>query len=134
MRLGGRLSLVTLQRIAQRRHEYAALFGFALCRFHDAAAHGQERGRGGELPRFGGRRGGRQRAGADLAVLREAKAQATGQPLANTTLQRWDMANLTERVRQQGYAVDQETFRAYFPPQRSLEFVFAVAQRLFGVR
>ena len=134
MRLGGEANLKTLQRIAQRRHEYAALFGFGSYadftmrrRMVKNAAEG-----GAFLDSVAAAVSARERA--DLAVLREAKAQATGQLLANTTLQRWDLAYLTERVRQQRYAVDQEAFRAYFPPQRSLEFVFAVAQRLFGVR
>ena len=53
---------------------------------------------------------------------------------ATPPLQRWDVGYYTERVRQARYTVDQEQFRAYFPPQASVDFVFALAERLFGVR
>ncbi len=48
-------------------------------------------------------------------------------------LQRWDVGFYTERVRQARFAVDQEQFRAHFPPQASVDFVFELARRLFGV-
>jgi thimet oligopeptidase len=70
----------------------------------------------------------------DLAELRAAKAAHLGQPLEATRLDRWDTAFYTERVRKERYSVDQESFRQYFPPQESLQFVMKLAERLFGVR
>lgn len=134
MRQGGPANLQTLQRIAELRREYARLFGFDS--YADFALRRRMVGSEAQATRFLAEVDAAvaQREQADLGVLREAKARATGQPLAATTLQRWDLRHFTERVRQERYAVDQEAFRAHFPPQRSLEFVFALSQRLFGVR
>jgi thimet oligopeptidase len=57
-----------------------------------------------------------------------------GQPLAATDFQRWDLLYYTERVRKARYAVDQEAFRPYFPPQESLQFALRLVERLMGVR
>ena len=67
------------------------------------------------------------------AAAAERPSSAGRQP-ATPPLQRWDVGYYTERVRQARHAVDQEQFRAYFPPQASVDFVFALAARLFGVR
>lgn len=134
MRQGGEANLQTLQRIAELRRAYARLFGFDS--YADFTLRRRMVGSEAQATTFLAEVGAAvaQRERADLAVLREAKSRATGQPLAATTLQRWDLRHFTERVRQERHAVDQEAFRAHFPPQRSLEFVFALAQRLFGVR
>jgi len=70
----------------------------------------------------------------EIDALRQAKASHLGQPLADVSLARWDVAFYTERVRRERYAVDQEAFRAYFPPQASLQFALRVVERLMGVR
>lgn len=134
MGLGGAANLATLQRIAERRQSYAKLFGFDS--YADFVTRRRMVGSEAEASAFLASVGDavRERERADLAVLREAKARLAAQPLERTRVQRWDLAFLTEQVRHERFAVDQEAFRAYFPPQRSLGFVFAVAQRLFGVR
>lgn len=71
---------------------------------------------------------------ADLALLRQAKAQHLGRSLADVTVRRWDVPFYSERVRQQRFQVDAEKFRPYFPPQASLDFVMRVAERMFGIR
>ncbi len=70
----------------------------------------------------------------DVAELRDAKARHLGQPLEVTKLQRWDTMFYAERVRRDRYAVDDDAFRPYFPPQESLRFVMRVAEKMFGVR
>ena len=70
----------------------------------------------------------------DLAELRDAKARHLGQPLEVTRLQRWDTMFYSERLLKDRYAVDDEAFRPYFPPQESLRFVMRVAEKMFGVR
>jgi thimet oligopeptidase len=70
----------------------------------------------------------------DLAELRDAKARHLGQPLEVTRLQRWDTMFYSERLLKDKYAVDDEAFRQYFPPQESLRFVMRVAEKMFGVR
>jgi len=70
----------------------------------------------------------------DTAELRDAKARHLGQPLEVTRLQRWDTMFYAERLQRDRYAVDDEAFRQYFPPQESLRFVMRVAEKMFGVR
>ncbi len=70
----------------------------------------------------------------DTAELRDAKARHLGQPLEVTRLQRWDAMFYSERLLRDRYAVDDEAFRQYFPPQESLRFVMRVAEKMFGVR
>jgi thimet oligopeptidase len=70
----------------------------------------------------------------DLAELRDAKARHLGQPLEVTKLQRWDAMFYSERLLRDRYAVDDEAFRQYFPPQESLRFVMRLAEKMFGVR
>jgi thimet oligopeptidase len=75
----------------------------------------------------------RQRELADLAELRAEKARHLHQSIDDTVIQRWDVAFYSERLRRARYAVDQEQFRAHFPPEASLRLVFALAERLLGV-
>lgn len=48
-------------------------------------------------------------------------------------MQSWDVAWVSEKLREHSYAVDQEQLRQYFPLQRVLSGLFAVIQRLFSV-
>jgi hypothetical protein len=70
----------------------------------------------------------------EIEELRVEKAKDQGTPLAETRLARWDVDFYQERVRRSRYAIDQQKLREYFPTDKSVEFVFAVAQRLYGVR
>jgi len=70
----------------------------------------------------------------DVAELRQAKARRLNQPLDATRLQRWDTMFYTERLLHDRFAVDDEAFRPYFPPQESLRFVMRVAEKIFGIR
>lgn len=65
----------------------------------------------------------------DLAELKTFAAQACGL----TDLQPWDMTYASERLKQQRYALSQEALKPYFPAQRVIEGLFAVAKALFGV-
>ena len=131
---GGAANLKLLAQIEQLRQQQAKLFGFQsyddfvlrrrmvdstarATKFLDdvhAAVADQER--------------------HDVAELRDAKARHLGQPLEITKLQRWDAMFYAERVRKARYAVDDEAFRPYFPPQESLRFVMRLAEKMFGVR
>lgn len=48
-------------------------------------------------------------------------------------LQSWDIAWVSEKLREQSYAVDQEKLREYFPLTKVLHGLFAVINRLFSV-
>lgn len=131
---GGKANLRILAEIATLRRDYARLFGFAsyadfnlrhrmvkstanATRFLDEVRSAVDEGE---------RR--------DNALLREAKAGHLGLPLDQTTLARWDVPFYTERLRKERYSVDEESMRAYFPPQESLRFVMRIAEKMFGVR
>ena len=75
-----------------------------------------------------------QRERTEIDELRAAKAAHLALPADGLKFERWDLSYYTERVRQARYAVDQEAFRAYFPPQESLQFALRVIERLMGVR
>jgi oligopeptidase A len=68
----------------------------------------------------------------DLDDLR-ALARQAGAPEADD-LRNWDVAFWAERLREQRYAYSDEQLRPYFPLPRVLEGLFALAERLFGVR
>ncbi len=131
--LGGAANLDTLAALTQRRRELAQLFGqasYADFVLRHRMAHSEA-----EVQTFltTVKDAVRARELADLEVLRAEKARHLNQPLDQTVLARWDTAFYAERVRRATYAVDQEQFRRYFPPEASLRFVFRVAERLFGI-
>jgi thimet oligopeptidase len=131
--LGGTANLDTLAALTQRRRELAKLFGeasYADFVLRHRMAHSEA-----EVQTFLAtvKDAVRARELADLEVLRAEKARHLNQPLDQTALARWDTAFYSERVRRATYAVDQEQFRRYFPPEASLRFVFRVAERLFGI-
>jgi oligopeptidase A len=49
------------------------------------------------------------------------------------SLQAWDLAYYSEKLRQRRYDVSIEELREYFPAPRVIDGLFAVARRLFGV-
>lgn len=74
----------------------------------------------------------RARPGAeqDLAALREFAQAALG--LAD--LKPWDVAFVSERLKQQRYALSQEDLKPYFPAPKVIAGLFAIAERLFAVQ
>ena len=72
-----------------------------------------------------------------LARLRRPAAQrefAELESFAGTPLAAWDVAFYAERLKRERLAVSEEELRPYFPLPRVLEGLFAVAQRLYGIR
>jgi len=131
---GGDANLKLLGDIAQLRREYAALFNFGS--YADFTLRRRMAENTANTQRFLDevKAGLDERERRDLAELREAKSKHEGTPLESTRVERWDVPFYTERVRRERYAVDQEAFRPYFPPQPSLEFAMALAERMFGIR
>ena len=70
----------------------------------------------------------------DIEELRAEKAKDTGRPLAETKVDRWDVAYYQERVRKERYSVDQEKLRRYFPTDKTVEFALLVSQKLYGMK
>ncbi|MBS0449288.1 MAG: Zn-dependent oligopeptidase [Proteobacteria bacterium] len=134
MRQGGPANLAALGRIASSRREMARLFGFPS--YDEFVLRRRMAKSLARVDAFLADVKGavRQRELADLAEVRAAKAEQLHQTTETTRIERWDLAYYTERARTAQGGVDQEAFRAYFPPEASLAFVFKVAERLFGVQ
>jgi oligopeptidase A len=49
-------------------------------------------------------------------------------------LEPWDVGFASERLRQQRYALDEEQIKPYFPASGAIDGLFAVVERLYGVR
>ncbi len=131
---GGPENLKLLAQIGQLRLEQAKLFGFASYdefvlrrRMVETPAHAAKFLDDVAAAVADGDR-------HDTIELRTAKAKHLGQTFDATKLQRWDTMFYAERVQRERYAVDDEAFRPYFPPQESLRFVMRVAEKMFGVR
>jgi thimet oligopeptidase len=132
--IGGDANLATLTRIGALRREYAQLFGFGS--YADFVLRRRMAQRAADVEAFLATVKGAvaEREIADLGVLRAAKAKALRQPRAATVVHRWDVSYYTEKARRATFKVSQDAFRRHFPPRASLDFVFALATELFGVR
>lgn len=64
----------------------------------------------------------------DIAELKAFAADECG----IDDLQPWDMTYVSERLKQQRYALSQEELKPYFPAPRVIDGLFAVAKKLFG--
>jgi thimet oligopeptidase len=123
-----------LDEVMSLRHELAGLYGLP------SFAHFVLRRRMAATPdaveRFLGevRAAVEQAERRDLDELRALKAERAGTPLEKTTVSRWDIAFLSERLRERRYSVDQESLRAYFPPDATLEWLLDVSGEVFGLR
>ncbi len=74
----------------------------------------------------------RVKADLDLSDLTASKRAHTGDPLA--TLHIWDWRFYQQRVMQERYEVDSFAVAEYFPLDATLDGMFALYQRLVGVR
>ena len=72
-----------------------------------------------------------EKAAEDLALLTEAKQDATGDTTA--TIRPWDFGYWQERVRERDYNVDSNAIKAYFPFHRVRDGVFKITQDLYGI-
>ncbi|MDP0497809.1 MAG: M3 family metallopeptidase [Verrucomicrobiota bacterium JB024] len=69
---------------------------------------------------------------AEVAELETFKAEQTGQPRDH--LQPWEVAYWSEKLRKHRYALDEEELRPYFPIHRVVEGMYALVERIFGVK
>ena len=131
---GGQANLALLAEITRLRKDYAGLLGAA------SWADFVLRRRMAETPARATafladvKTAVQQRERLEIDELRAAKAQHLGLAPDAVRMDRWDVRFYTERLRRARYAVDQEAFRAYFPPQQSLQFALHLIERLMGVR
>ncbi len=71
----------------------------------------------------------RPHAERDMAELREFAARELGL----TELEPWDVAYVSEKLREARYSYSEQTVRQYFTEPRVLQGLFCVVQQLFGV-
>lgn len=64
--------------------------------------------------------------------LSELKAFARDESGAED-LQAWDVGYYGEKLRQKRYAISQEELRPWFPAEKSIDGMFAVVERLYGI-
>ncbi|HNC23037.1 MAG TPA: M3 family metallopeptidase, partial [Opitutaceae bacterium] len=69
---------------------------------------------------------------SELAELLALKVKHTGDAAAKLELS--DIAYYTNKLKKEKYAVDVEKLRVYFPYQKTLEGMFAIYQKIFGLK
>jgi thimet oligopeptidase len=69
---------------------------------------------------------------AELEEFRQLKIKETGDP--NAKIRVWDWHYFANELKKTKYSVDAEQLRVYFPYQRVLEGMFAIYQRIFGLK
>ena len=73
----------------------------------------------------------------DLAAKSRAQARAELEMLsryAGRRLAPWDISYYAEKLKEERFALSQEALRPYFPLPRVLDSLFALAERLFGLK
>lgn len=69
---------------------------------------------------------------AEMKVLNEMKAKETGRADAKVDLA--DVPYYQNQLKKERYAVDTEALRVYFPYQATLDGMFAIYQKIFGLK
>jgi thimet oligopeptidase len=69
---------------------------------------------------------------AELEEFRQLKIKQTGDPQAKINL--WDWRYFANELKKQKYDIDAEQLRVYFPFQHVLDGMFAIYQRIFGLK
>ena len=69
---------------------------------------------------------------AELEEFRQIKVKETGD--SNARINIWDWRYYANELKKEKYNVDAEQLRVYFPYQRVLDGMFAIYQRIFGLK
>jgi thimet oligopeptidase len=69
---------------------------------------------------------------AELEEFRQMKVKQTGDPSAQIFI--WDWRYFSNQLKKEKYNVDAEQLRVYFPYERVLDGMFAIYQRIFGLK
>lgn len=121
----GRDNRPLLHRILELRREKARLLGFpdfADFVLHDRMAHKGERA---------------MRFLEELKTKTDpffAKENAQLEAFAGQRLEPWDIAYWAEKQRRALYDFDEEQLRPYFPAERVVDGMFAIVERLYGIK
>jgi Zn-dependent oligopeptidase len=68
----------------------------------------------------------------EIAEFKKIKAGFSGS--TNPDVKIWDWYFVSNQLEKQKYAIDEEALRVYFPMDRVLQGMFAVYERIFGIR
>ncbi len=69
---------------------------------------------------------------SEIAEFRALKIKETGDP--NAQIHLWDWRYFANELKKEKYTVDEDALKVYFPYQRCLEGMFAIYQRIFGLK
>jgi thimet oligopeptidase len=69
---------------------------------------------------------------SELAEFRRLKVKETGD--TNAQIRIWDWRYFSNQLKKEKYSVDAEQLRVFFPYQRVLDGMFAIYQRIFGLK
>jgi thimet oligopeptidase len=69
---------------------------------------------------------------SEIAEFRALKIKETGDPAAQIHL--WDWRYFANELKKEKYTVDEDALKVYFPYQRCLDGMFAIYQRIFGLK
>jgi thimet oligopeptidase len=69
---------------------------------------------------------------SEVAEFRDLKIKETGD--TNAQIHLWDWRYYANQLKKQKYSVDEDALKVYFPYQRCLEGMFAIYQRIFGLK
>ena len=119
-----------MERILALRHEQARLLGFAS--YADYALATRMARSVDEVRAFL-----EELARHAVPAARRELAELADYARARDGLERleaWDVAYYAERLREERFGLSEEDLRPYFPVERVLEGLFALTERLFGVR
>jgi oligopeptidase A len=118
-----------MERLLRLRHEEARLLGFN--NFAELSLATKMAPTTDEVVRFLEDLAERSlpHARRDLAELREFAVHALG--IADP--QSWDLTYASEKLRQSKYALSEEEVRQYFPAPRTVQGMFTVVEKLYGI-
>ena len=118
-----------MDQILELRHEAATLLGFDNYAERSLATKMAESP--DQVMDFLNDLAARSRAAAEqeLAELRDYAREHHGAK----SLEAWDIAYYSEKLRQQKYAISQEELKPYFPEPRVVSGLFSIVERLYGI-
>jgi oligopeptidase A len=122
-----------IERILELRAEMAALLGFA--DFAEMSLAQKMAPSAGEVETLLDELAERSRAAAekDLEEMRALADRGLNGVPEGAELAHWDLRFVSERLREEKFAISDEELRPYFPFPRVLDGLFALTERLFGV-
>lgn len=119
-------------KILSLRHEIATKLGYANWADYQLEVKMAQNGRTAIAFEERLRDGLQAKFESELAQFQQLKTAETGD--ADARVQLWDWRYYAEQLRKTQYNVDSEQLRNFFPLQRTLDGMFTIYQRIFGLK